>query len=588
MLRSLLVSGSPKDDKAGKRDPRSALTTGPLSQSLFELDTPSASGTRSLELPQLPAADVKLELPANDTQPEPAASDPESAARAAESAAIDAEFAAVANTSEMERPLEAARSLAPKTTQPHPFDTRVHTHVALDAIFDATLRLPKAQDTIEARRGRLAIRYKSACAAYKVLLELDIPSHARKELVELFSGYESSLRAALPPPAPGEPPRDSDQLHNALPAQGFDEHERALTKVEDRLLAVDDTISEDEFRTRVHLDKVQAKSLLRYARLLAARRFNVGYRRDRFEFLAFELLTNEGPDKRLSLLPRDQAGPVLHHLLAGLPQISTPEERGPAIDHLREALDRLAEIDSAKSFFDSEFFLDLHGYKISMRDQITCPEFLYLSAALHVELHNRLLGWAGASTPTWNALRAQLAGQQRSAEDVFTNFRRPRSMHPAAASSPRPAPAKEALPQPVPPRRKKRKRAQAAAEETPSFAVWAKLAGLALVIVLSGSSLLFTSGMVRIGTPATVLSSAELEKLSPLLLSATVSGPQRRLEGLVSRSAWQGMEKRDRRAFATDLAAKLKQRNIVNARILGYKSPVVTIEYSTVVFVDED
>jgi hypothetical protein len=563
----------------------------PGSPNLFELDAPSASGTHALGLPQVSPADVKLEPPANDASavaplPPLAASEPPPSQHAQESAAIDAEFAALANTSELERPLAVARSLAPKTTEPAHFDTRVHTHVAAEASFDVTLKLPKVQDTLEARRGRLAVRYKAACAAYKVLAGLEISSHARKELIELFAAYEASLKAALPPAAAGEV-RDSDQLHNSLPAPGFEEHERALTKVEDRLLAADDTISEEEFRANVSLEKQPAKILLRYARLLAARRFNVGFRRDRFEYLAFELLTNEGPDKRLSLLPRDQAGPVLHHLLAGLAQVAAPEERGPAVEHLREALDRLAQIDTSKDFFDSEFFLDLHGYKISMRDQVTCPEFLYLSAALHVELHNRLIAWSRASGPALAALRSQLQGQQRSAEDVFTNFRRPRSSQPsAAASSPRPAPAKEALPQPVPPRRKKRKPPPPTSDK-PNTMIWVKLAVLALVIVISGASTLYTSGMIQVGTRPTLLSSAQLQTLSPLLLRATVSEPHHRLDGLVSRPAWKALEKRERRALAADLATKLKQMNIPNAQIMGYKSPLIQIEYSTVVYVDE-
>jgi hypothetical protein len=605
------VSGSVKDDKpdqpkASLREPLRAppvtravsapMPARPPSQNLFELDSPNASASHALGLPPLTAAQIKIEGPANDV-PDPAAvserfpSPVPGAPRinnelARQSAEIDAEFAAVANTAELDGPLVAAYASAALSTAPERFDTRLQTHVSLDANFDATLRLPRSRDTLEARRGRLAVRYKSACTAFKLLSAFQISSSSRKELVELFSSYEAGLRAVLPPTEAGDK-RDSDHLHSSLPAPGFDDHERALTKVEDRLLALDDTISEDDFRASVTKDKHPIKLLLRYARVLAVRRFNIGYRRDRFEYLACELLTDAGPDKRLQLLPRDQAGPVLHHLLAGLPQVAAPEERAPAIEHLREALDRLAEVDGPKAFFESEFFIDVHGYKISMRDQITCPEFLYLSAAMHVELHNRLLAWSRSGTPSANSLRAQLQSQQRAAEEVFSNFRRPRST-PAAKSSPRPAPApaNEALPRPARARAKKRKPAEKNAERA-VIGSWIKLAGLVLAIVLSSASLLYSAGAFQIGTPPVQLTGPQLQRLSPLLLRATIFRGQHRLDGLVSRPAWHRLSKQERRAVAAELAAQLKRQNIPNARILGYKSPVIQIEFSTVVFVDE-
>jgi hypothetical protein len=599
------VSGSLKDDKPDGRDakvrePRRApaltgsvavpMPARPPSQNLFELDAPSSSG-----LSPLTAAEIKVEDPANDvseppvvperlrsSMPAPAWVDRD-LARA--TAAVDAEFAAIANTAELEAPLVAARDTAARSTEPERFDTRLQTHVTPEQNFDATLRLPRSRDTLDGRRGRLAVRYKSACTAFKLLSGFEISSSARKELVELFSGYEAGLRAVLPPTETGDK-RDSDHLHSSLPAPGFDEHERALSRVEDRLLALDDMITEDDFRASVTKQKHAIKLLLRYARVLAIKRFNIGYRRDRFEYLACELLTDAGPDKRLQLLPRDQAGPVLHHLLAGLPQVAALEERAPAIEHMHEALDRLAEIDGPKAFFESEFFVDLHGYKISMRDQITCPEFLYLSAAMHVELHNRMLAWSRSGTPSSSSLRSQLQSHQRAAEEVFSNFRRPRST-PAAKSSPRPAPSTEALPRPPPrARTKKRKRAEESVER-PSLGVWIKLAGLTLAIVVSSASLLHSAGVFQIGTPPTKLSSAQLQALSPLLLRASVVPGQHRLDGLVSRVAWQSLSKQERRAVAASLASQLKRQNIPNARILGYKSPVIQIEFSTVVFVDE-
>ncbi|HKU43861.1 MAG TPA: hypothetical protein VJR89_37130 [Polyangiales bacterium] len=555
----------------------------PSQKLLFELDSPATSGMHSLDLPLGAAA------PANDFVPLGARSGDFPAAdnKDRESALIDAEFAALANTTEMEVPLVAAHaSGAHKELRA---DTRALTHVPVDQDFDATLRLPRPnEEAIEARRGRLAVRYKAACAAYKLLTSFDLGGTDRREVVELFSAYESRLRAVLPPAAGNEAKRDADSLHSLLPAPGLDELERALSKIEDKLLYIDDFLAEDDFKSRVSKAKQPIKTLLRYARLLAARRFNIGYRRDRFEYLATELLTTEVADKRLRLLSRDKAATVLHHLLAGLPQPAAPEERGPATAHLREALDRLATIGSSKEFFESEFFLDLHGYKISMRDQITCPEFLYLSAALHVEIHNRMLDWASSGAPSWQALHSELEAQRAAAEDVFGNFRRPRST-PAAKSSPRPLPAKEAQPQPVPPRRKrKRKRIS---EEPPDNRerrlAWIKIIVASLVIVVSLASALYSAGVYEIGTPPVALRPSQLQQLSPLLLRGTLNEKQNRLDGLISRQRWLGMTKLERRAAAAELATQLAAKGIQNARLVTYKTPVIQIAYGTVVLVDE-
>jgi hypothetical protein len=583
------VSGPIKDEKPSAGEPRretpktgTAPIRGP-SQNLFELDSPNTSGAHSLDLPPMAAG-----TPANDPAPPPGARSGDCqpiTGQDRESALIDAEFAAMANTTtDLELPLTAAEPAAQRA------GTRALTHVPPEQDFDSTLRLPRPnEETIEARRARLALRYKGVCAAYKMLAAFELGSGDRREVVELFSAYESRLRAVLPLAAAGEAKRDADSLHSLLPATGLDELERSLSKIEDKLLLLDDGMTEDDFRARVSKQKQAIKTLLRYARLLGIRRFNIGYRRDRFEYLARELLSTEASEKRLQLLPRDKAATVLQHLLAGLPQPAASEERGPATAHLREALDRLSEITNSKEFFESEFFLDLHGYKISMRDQITCPEFLYLSVALQVELHNRMLDWCRSGSPSWQALQLELAQQQTAAEDVFGNFKRPRST-PAEKSSPGPQqPSKDAQPQPVPARRKrKRKRVSDSAELGPERRkAMLKMAAASVVIVLSLAFSLHSAGILEFSSPPTVLTTQQLENISPLLVRGILNERTKKLDGLVARAVWVRLSKAERRAAAANLAAKLKQTGISNANVLAYKMPVIQIEFDTVVFVDE-
>ncbi len=566
------MSGSTKDDaKAGGAARREAAApTRGASQNLFELDAPSGSSTR-------PIGFLESSRPANDVQPPSAAleNDP-----LLDSQLIDAEFAALANAGDAASPAKPLREAAPERL----YETRPLTHVSENEEFDATLKLPKYSDAIEARRGRLAVRYKAVCASYKMLTAFELGAVDRKELVELFSAYESRIRAIIPSPPGGR--RDADSLHSLIPPPGIDELERALAKIEERLLAVDETVDEDEFREEVSKAKHPLKALLRYARLLASKRFNVGYRRDRFEYLATELLTTPGADKRVQLLSRAKAATVLQHLLAGLPHAAPLEERPPATKHLREALDRLSAVDGPNDFFESEFILDLHGYKISMRDHITCPEFLYLCAAIEVEVHNRLLAFCRNGTPSWQTLNARLQAQRSAAEDVFPGFRRTRSQR-APKPSPQLSAAKEDKPQPAPTKRKKRR--QAAVEEATSAArtAWLKFGGLGLVAVLAGASALHSAGLYSFTSAPPPIASAQLEALSPLLLKAKIDPSQRKLEALVSRPHWQRLTKSERRELAQDLAAKLKRMNVVNARVLAAKSTAIQIDFSVVVFVDE-
>ena len=196
----------------------------------------------------------------------------------------------------------------------------------------------------------------------------------RRELVALLRQYELSLRAAVPSPPTGTK-QLTDALHLALPAELIDAQERALSKVEDKLLAIDECVADEAFRMRWNKERETPKALLRYARLLAARRFNIGYRRDRFEALAHELLTAKTPaglSMYYAAAPRRRR--CCDELLRGLPRAAnTPAERAAAHSYLRDALDRLHGITSAKQFFASGFFLDVHGYKVSMHDHVSNP-----------------------------------------------------------------------------------------------------------------------------------------------------------------------------------------------------------------------
>jgi len=588
---------------------RAAQVSRPLSRPLFDLDLPGApasSSAQTVGLDELPAAAIARGDPANDGNaapvnpaeravvPRPVSKNVFDSNPAPE--LVNDQFASLSSTSQLEGLPDRTPQETPRTGM------RALTHVGPSASFDVTLKLPKPAETLEGRRSRLTGRFKATVAAYKVLSGLGLEAAASKELVELFNAYEGRLRASVP-----EEQRklELETLHAELPLAAVEELERTASRLEERLLAHDDMITELDFRAKVSRAKQPAKVLLRYARLLAAKRFNIGYRRDRFEYLALELLTTTGSDQRAVLAPRDKAASVLTHLLSGLNQTTQPEERAPAIAHLLEALERLDEISSPREFFDSEFFLDLHGYKISMRDQVICPEFLYLSAALYTEIHNRMLAWSQSGSGSLEALRTQLQSQKAAAEDVFANFRRPRATPAPSKPSPKPPLGRLAPPAAGPPREgatataaaapaagprtrtRKRRRGRASVAPQSSRKTWLKLGAIALVIVGTTLSALHSADVIRLSAPPVVLTGSELHRLSPILASATLHDGGRRLEALVSRPAWQRLKTPERRDLANALVDKLKAKGIQNANLRVYKSPVMQIEYTTVVYLEE-
>ena len=62
-----------------------------------------------------------------------------------------------------------------------------------------------------------------------------------------------------------------------------------------------------------------------------------------------------------------------------------------------------------------------------------------------------------------------------------------------------------------------------------------------------------------------------------LQLTGTISERDRTFEGTVQRTGWMALRKTERRALAHELSAKLKDMNVVNARVLAFKTPKKTV-----------
>jgi hypothetical protein len=575
-----------KPERDAPPDPEFGARAEPARDSaLFELDTPG------LDSPASNAA-ISGTAPANSNSqnPAPLTIDVEFDAEGerlaqADATALDEELQALADSPALPDSDAAALTVeellaAQAATSGSPASTRAATHVLEAEQFDNLLDSspPSEADA----RMRLAWRFKATSAAYRLLGPL-APMADRSELVALLRNYELSLRAAVIAPLTSSK-QLTDALHLALPAELIDELERSLAKVEDKLLGIDECVADEAFRMRWNKERETPKALLRYARLLAARRFNIGYRRDRFEALAQELLTAKTSAGLLLLMPRAKAGPVLRQLLRGLPRAAnTREERAAAHSYLRDALDRLHGLTGAKQFFASGFFLDVHGYKVSMHDHVSNPEFLYLCVALSVEIHNRFHAWsrpsaerdqARGSTPPLAALQAQLRAQEQAVQGVFSNFRKPRELPGAATATQTQA------------KKPTRPKAASKARATGGIGLFGFAAAALFLLVALGANL-FTTGVVRLQEAPEVLMPAELHALSGLLLQGKLSAKRTRFEGWVARPAWQRMPAVERRSAAQALAANLERQGIHHAHVYAYKTRAIEVEFGGVVYVDD-
>ncbi len=479
--------------------------------------------------------------------------------------------------------------------------------IAASESFDATLDLPKLGDSIEERRARLASRMKAARTTFKALGYLDISDDERKEVFGSFAEYDAKLKnpasrsqGDTPEKKDSDAPekKDSDALHRSLSKGAVDELERVAARVEDRLLALDEYVSPDIFRARIRKDKHPAKLLLRYARVLGSRRFNVGYRRDRFEFLVTELLSIQAPDGTWTLMPRDDARRVLHYILAGLPQGGGQAgDRDAACAYLRESLVRLAAISSYEDFFESGYFLDVHGYKVSMRELTTQPEFLYLSAAVNVEVHNRIERWIAnieglekanqltQTGPPREFLYGQLYAQEESVQAVFGGFRKAKERQLLPGAQRTQPVVKEGAAKAKP------KAAQQKPSRTSDLAELlkdqvTKMVLAAVVVLVSLGVVLYETDTVTIAEHSAVALSAEkVRDISPLLANGVVYD-KKRVEGDIRRAPWYALEARQRRDTADQINQKLKKMGLPTASIMDGRTAAIKIETGLVVFVD--
>jgi hypothetical protein len=475
-------------------------------------------------------------------------------------------------------------------------DAPVDTGLAPDAIDDSrperlvTLPVPEqarsAEEQHQQRKLRVMDRVATARDAFRFVGHMGIVEDQRKGVARMLLELE---KAVLEGEAGGNLVKDPrTALAGATKAQ-LDAAERLLGPIEEKLLNLDDQIGDSVFDDRIANTKQSKKIIARYGRLLASRRMPPGPRRNRFESLAVNLLTRRSELGGLVPLPPDRARNVLQHLIGGLPRKVRQQEVDEATDYLHEVGKRLDDVRSVDQLFDSGLFADLHGYKVTMREHLTSPEFVYRSVLAEVKLRNRLEQWIAAQerlhdknqlttegSPRAQALRRVLAER----EDVDGRL--------GAKARIAVGPTAEEPAQP-PPKRKKAQAAKASALSTLLDRLQVDrrlLLGLAMLTIIVVTTVHIVTTLGVVGEPAVrALTKQELAAISPMLSGALKEDMDShfKLRAWIPNKRWTALDGRTRHAAADTIARKLAASDISAADIYAGNKLVIVIKNGTLV-----
>jgi hypothetical protein len=541
---------------------------------LFELDAPLNPPSRELELNTMPEVEAALAAsePQATADPQPLAEPPEGRwsmpAESMPPPAADAGDDGIA----VEVDLDPLASGAPK------------------AIPRISLRAPPpantAEEQLEARKRRLVARLLTCRDTFRALGFLEIKETDRKDVARLMMGLDDVLEPARKHLGIA---KDPASVVASCTKDEIDRVERLISPIEDKLLALDDLVQDAMLAARVETGKISAKVLARYGRLLVSRRIQAGPRRDRFEWIATTLLSRKTKEGNRALVGPERAAQALELLVGGLPFKAKEQELEEAMVFLTDALDRLGKLRDQEAFFDSEFYIDVHGYKVSMREQLLSPSFVYLSVAINARLHNRMEQWIASMERVHNtnqltqegSPREQLTRRLREADDAVNSIFNVKL---------RTAPAPVArIDSKAPPQELKKTPSKRVPKKAAKLGIGMNRRLLALLVMLaiilgSGGYLAYRTGLVTLEERRDV-PAKQLKQISPLIFRSFVTGAgkDQRFEGVMNRPVWRKMSPTERREEADRIAGALRKMGIDKGVVFAGNTKVIEINDGLVV-----
>lgn len=447
-----------------------------------------------------------------------------------------------------------------------------------------------AEEQLEQRRARVIERIATVRDALRLLSGVGVADEPRKAVTQALLELQTALGGA----APASVLKDPKASLAAAGKETLDAAEPLLGAIEDKLLALDEQIDEPVFEARAPSAAPNKKVLARYGRLLASRRMPVGARRNRFEWLATQLLTRTNAQGQLLVAPPERARTALRHLIGDLPRKLRQEEVDQAAEYLYDAGKRLDGLESADELFESGLYADVHGYKVSMREHLLSPEVVYRTVLFQAKLHNRLEGWIeaqarehpGDEQHTPSALREQLRSRLLAERDDVDG-----RLGAKPKLAPLPAPPNAPAPAASPPPHKRAAKARSAETDDRKRRIRVALdrgilIGVAALIVVAAAAYVVRE-RTGLSSEATSrkLTSEEMPALSPLLVAGNLRtlGADQALHGWISGTRWRALDPAARRTAADELARRLSTAGIERAELYDHQTLVIAIEHGGVV-----
>jgi hypothetical protein len=200
--------------------------------------------------------------------------------------------------------------------------------------------------------------------------------------------------------------------------QRLDQLEEELINAERSLAEVDLCVPMDTFRPRVIEANVPPVFLVRYARLMGNRDLGVGIRRDRFEFVINRVLLHGQSKPPFRVTSKDKMLRLLFEI-APEPFFLAPEKLQQTVGSIEDAERRILALTSHDELFDSGVYMDLRGYKLTLRNELLNHDVLYAVARANVALANKIAEFTSQHPELETRIRSRLAEQTDEVNAVF-------------------------------------------------------------------------------------------------------------------------------------------------------------------------
>jgi len=345
-----------------------------------------------------------------------------------------------------------------------------------------------------------------------------------------------------------------------------------VNKLERDLEALDRAIPMGWFRENFDASQASSVALADYATLLGRYVGDSPLRLDRIQFLLTRVTS-------FFMSPEDASSARRRELLAeALPPVELDEAgRQTAVAFLHDAAKRVAGFTRISEVISSGFFVDIRGYKLSLRQKLLDPDVMAAAIELNEAVNDNLRRLAEADAPAGKEIEAHLQEVDSHIKSIFKQLREDETATQERFDSWL--------------RRNAEKRA--AKGKRPGFVPSGKqgprsqyqraaILGAVLVVGLLVMWLRWPGGASLLE-----LGASEVTAISPVLTSGTAAPKDnpRIFVGQVDKSRWALMTLGDRRREAQSIASRLAARGWLSGTVLMEQQVVVQIEQGQILLV---